>query len=39
MQYFSLLPLKLGMQPHPVAKFFWQNWLDLGEIWANFGKK
>jgi len=35
----------MGMQPHPLAKFFGQNWLDLGKfdwIWAklrrNLGK-
>jgi len=30
--------LELGLQPHPLVKFFGQNWLDLGKfgwIWAK----
>jgi len=30
------VPLELGMQPHLVAKFFKQYWLDLGKIKAKF---
>jgi len=36
------VPQELGIQSHPLAKFFWtklirsvQIWLDLGEIWAK----
>jgi len=34
----GIVPQEMGMQPHPLTKFFRQKWLDFEKFGPNLGK-